>query len=116
MAQILSTTGVAGAAVTATLPAPVAGQSHKIIAVEITMYNTAARTGTATPVTVTTTNIPGTWAITFPTAGAIGTTVVYQMQVSPHEIEVVTTGAASTIVCPATASVIWRITVVYEVS
>ena len=54
----VTATGVSGAVATASLP-PVVGQFHYITAIDIQLYATAARTGAATPVTVTTTNLPG---------------------------------------------------------
>jgi hypothetical protein len=64
--------GAAAAAVTLTLPA-VAGLFHNISLIEIELYSTAARTGVAAPITVTTTNLPGSPAFLFSTAAAIGT-------------------------------------------
>jgi hypothetical protein len=103
----VTATAAAGTAVTLTLPA-VAGQFHYIDRVRIQMYSTAARTGSATPVLVTTTNIPGTPVWDFPTATAIGTITDIQIDCSaPIKSSVVNT--ATTIVCPATTSVIWRV-------
>lgn len=66
--------GAAGAAVTLTLPAA-AARFHRIAWIEIIMYATAARTGGATPVTVTSTNLPGNPAWTHESAQAVGTCV-----------------------------------------
>lgn len=108
----VSATGAAAAAVTATLPALGAGLFQYIEAIEITMYSTAARTGTATPVVVTSTNLPAAHAWTFPSAGAIGT--VTTMLLQPRDpIRAATANQAVTIVCPATAAVIWRVNVFY---
>ena len=101
----------ANTAVTATLPA-VAGQFHYITFIEIVKYAAAALTGAATPVTVTTTNLPGTPAFTFTTAGAIGTSErdIY----NPNKaIKAAAVNTATTIVCPATTGVIWRVNVWY---
>jgi len=107
----VTATGAAAAAVTLTLPA-VAGQFHYITSVEITLFNTVARVGSATPVVVTSTNLPGTPAFTFPSAGAVGTIERYIVTpTTPRRSSVVNT--ATTIVGPATASVIWRINVSY---
>lgn len=106
--------GAAAAAVTVTLPAAGAGLFHYIDSIEITMYNTAARTGTATPVTVTSTNFPTANAWTFPSAGAIGTTTPYMMSAN-RPIKSATANTNTTIVCPATTGVIWRVNVFYSV-
>jgi hypothetical protein len=106
-----SVTGAAAAAVTATLPA-VAGQFHYISRINIIAYATVARTGAAAPVVVTSTNLPGALAWTTPTAQAVGTQYETDIQLtSPLRSSAV--GTATTIVAPATASVIWRINVIY---
>lgn len=110
-ALCVTAVGASGAAVTLTLPA-VAAQFHYITFIEIVKYAVAALTGAATPVTVTTTNLPGTPAFTFTTAGAIGTSErdVY----NPNKaIRSTAINTATTIVCPATTSVIWRVNVWY---
>lgn len=112
--RTLSVTGVgaAAAAVTLTLPA-VASQFHYIARIEITAYSTVARVGGVTPVTVTTTNLPGSPAFTFASAATVGTTDRYVIELGPSwRSSVVNT--ATTIVCPATASIIWRVNVIYS--
>lgn len=110
----VSVTGAAGAAVTATLPA-VLLQYHLISALQVVKYVTAAITGTATPIIVTTTNLPGNPQFTLARAGAIGTREVEQLELGlPLRSSAVNT--PTTIVCPATASVLWRVTVVYRTS
>lgn len=109
--KAVSVTGAAGAAVTATLPT-VAGQFHYITRINIIAYASAARTGAATPVVVTSTNLPGSLAWTTPTAAAIGTQYETDIQLS-GPLKSSAANAATTIVAPATTSVIWRINVVY---
>jgi len=107
----VTATGAAAAAVTLTLPA-VAALAHYISMIEIVAYTTAARTGGVTPVLVTSTNLPGSNVWDFQTAAAVGTS---ERQVftpnSPIRSSVVNTN--TTIVCPATASIIWRVNVYY---
>ena len=107
----ITATAATGVAVTATLPA-VAAEFHYITMIEIIKYATAAITGSATPVLVTTTNFPAANVFTFGTAQAVGTTLnyVYVPSLTIHSSVVNT---ATTIVCPATTSVIWRINVYY---
>lgn len=103
-------TGTVGTAVTLTLPA-VPG-CHAIFWVEITMYATAAKTGIATPILVTSTNLGGL-AFTFPSAAAIGTSDRRFIEAEvPMKSQIPNT--ATTIVCPATPSVIWRVTVLSQ--
>jgi hypothetical protein len=114
LTNAISQVGAAAAAVTVTLPAAGAGLFHHIDAIEITLFNSAARTGSATPVTVTSTNMPTSIAWTFPSAGAIGTVDRY-LKSSDRPIKSATANTATTIVCPATTGVIWRVNVLYSV-
>lgn len=108
----VTATGAAAAAVTLTLPVPGAGLFHHLTSLEVFLYNSAARTGTATPVTVTTTNLPGNPALTFPSAGAIGTVDRYALQLAAP-LKATAAATATTVVCPATAGVLWRATATY---
>lgn len=110
--KAVSVTGAASVAVTATLPAPGAGLFHYITRINIIAYASAARTGAATPTVVTSTNLPGSLAWTTPTAAAIGTQYETDIQLS-GPLKSSTANVATTIVAPATSSVIWRINVVY---
>ena len=103
--------GASGAAVTLTLPA-VAAQFHYITLIEIVKYAAAALTGAAAPVTVTTTNLPGSPAFTLTTAGAIGTSE-RDTYAPMKAIKSAVVNTATTIVCPATTGVIWRVNVWY---
>lgn len=111
----VTSVGASGAAVTLTLPAPGANLFHHIARVSLTLYNVAARTGGATPVTVTSTNLPGSPAWTFPSAGAIGT-VDRVLEFWDIPLKSSAANTASTIVCPATTSVIWRVSAAYYAS
>lgn len=107
----VTATAATGVAVTATLPA-VAADFHYITMIEIIKYATAAIAGSATPVLVTTTNFPTANVFTFGTAQAVGATLSYVYAPAlPIRSAVVNT--ATTIVCPATPSVIWRVNVYY---
>lgn len=106
----ITAVGAAGAAVTLTVPA--GSDFHAISSIEIILYNTAARTGSATPVTVTTTGLNGL-AFTFPSAGAVGTVERRLLEFSAPVKSTAKT-AVTAIVCPATTSVIWRVNVFYD--
>lgn len=108
----VTTTAATGVAATLTLPAAAAGLFHYITLIEIQLYATAARTGGATPVLVTTTNLPGSPAWDFDTAQAIGNTIRQTTQpTTPIKSSVAAT--ATTIVAPIAVTGIWRITAYY---
>jgi hypothetical protein len=111
---MVTATGAAAAAVTATLPA-VAGLRHYIDGIQITRSATAALTAAAAPVVVTTTNLPGTPAFTFGSdAGGIGVDKVVQYDFGATGIAASAVNTATTVVCPAYTGVIWRINVSYR--
>ena len=105
-------TAASGVAATLTLPAAGVGLFHYITSLDIVLYSAAARTGNATPNTVTTTNLPGAIAFTFSTAGAIGTSDVRDfIRVTPLRSAVANT--ATTVVAPIATGGIWRIRATY---
>lgn len=107
----VTNTGASGAAVTLTIPA-VASQFHYLTLIEIRQYAVAGLTGGATPVVVTSTNLPGSPAWTFKTVLPIGDTEAQiYVPTTPLRSSVVNTN--TTIVCPATTNVIWRVNVHY---
>ncbi len=108
---VVTATGAAAAAVTATLPA-VAGQFHYITRINIVKYASVATVGAAAPTVITSTNLPGSLAWTLPTALAVGTQYETDVEPSgPLKSSVVNT--ATTIVAAGLASIIYRITVYY---
>ena len=106
----LTATGAAAAAVTLTIPSPGAGLSQFIYVIQINKFNTALLVAGAAPVTVTTTNLPGTPSFDFgadaATQGTFQTLLLQPM--APFKAAAPAT--AITIVCPATTSVIWKVT------
>lgn len=111
---IVTATGAAGAAVTATLPA-VAGLRHYIDLIQVSKFATALLTAGATPVLVTTTNIPGSLVLNFSAgAEAQGTEVTKELDFGNSGISATALNTATTVVCPATTGVIWRATVAYR--
>lgn len=110
----VTTTAATGVAATLTIPAAGAGLFTYITSLQIHIYATAARTGAATPVIVTTTNIPGNPAFTFETAQAIGTnTIIQGFDKLTTPLKTTTTNTATTIVAPVATTGIWRITATY---
>ena len=119
---MVTATGAAAAAVTATLPAVVGvglpagvGLRHYIDRIDVTRSATAALTAAAAPVLVTTTNIPGLPSLTFGSdAGGVGVDKTVSLDFGASGMAASAAGVATTIVCPAYAGVIWRINVAYR--
>jgi hypothetical protein len=111
---MVTATGAAGAAVTATLPA-LAGMRHYIDFISVTRFATALLTAGATPVLVTTTNISGAPVLSHP-ADAAGAGVATQQDLDFGASGVAATAlnTATTVVCPVTTAVIWRVNVAYR--
>jgi hypothetical protein len=111
---MVTSTGAAAAAVTATLPA-VAGLRHYIYSVKVVRFATATLTAAATPVLVTTTNIPGSPVLSFPAEAAVQGSV-YQDSLDYGGAGMASSAVniATTIVCPATTGAIWRVNVAYR--
>lgn len=109
-------TAAVGVAATLTLASPGAGLRHYLTYLHITRFAGLALTAAATPVLVTTTNIPGTLVFSLPAeAAAQGTTFVYQQDFA-YPVAVSAQATATTIVMPATTGVIWRATAGYYVA
>lgn len=109
----IQNTGAAGAAVTLTIPL-VTGLFHYLDWVRIEHFATALLVVAAAPVIVTTTNIPGTPSFNFRAdAVAQGTLTEKVIQCgAPFRSSVA--GTNTTIVCPATTAVIWRVSAAYR--
>lgn len=111
---MVTATGAASAAVTATLPA-VAGLRHYIDRISVVRSATAVQTATATPTVVTTTNIPGTPALTFGTdAAAVGVEKEQVLDFGGAGVATTATNTATTVVCPVLTGAIWRVNVTYR--
>ena len=111
---MITVTGAASAAATATLPA-VAGLRHYIDFIKVTRSATAALTASATPTLVTTTNIPGNPAITFGLdASGIGIDKEYVLDFGAAGIASTAINTATTVVCPVLTGAIWRVNVAYR--
>ena len=111
----LTATGAATAAVTLTIPAPAAATFQYVTWIEITHFRAAVLTAAAVPVVVTTTNLNGNPSFDFPAdAGLQG--AITRVQVAPDiPIKGSVAATAITIVCPATTSVIWRVSALWFV-
>ena len=105
----VTNTGAAAAAVTLTLAAPPVGLYHHITRLIIQRHATALLTAAATPVIVTTTNLPGSRAFSIPADAALQGTVYSEICEPAAPIRSAVAATATTIVCPGTTGVIWRV-------
>lgn len=111
---LVTATGASAAAVTATLPS-VAGLRHVVDFIRVTRSATALLTAGATPTLVTTTNLPGSPVLTFGAdAAAQGVDKEGVLDFGSSGLAASALGTATTIVCPATTGVIWRVNVGYR--
>lgn len=111
-----TTVGASGAATTLTIAAPGVGLRHYLTYLSINRFAAALLVAGAAPVTVTTTNIPGTLAFSFAADAAAAGTLDRWREDFSFPIMASAQNTATTIVCPATTNVIWRVTAGYYVA
>lgn len=110
----VTATAAVSTAVTLTMPA-VAGLRHYIDRISVVRSATAALTASATPVVVTTTNIPGLPALTFGSdAAGIGIDKELIIDFGGSGMAASAVNTATTVVCPLYTGVIWRVNVAYR--
>lgn len=109
-------TGAAGAAVTLTIASPGAGLRHYLTYISISRFAAALMTAAATPLIVTTTNLPGSLAFSVPADAAAQGAVATIREDFAYPLAASAQGTATTIVCPATTNAIWRVTAGYYVA
>jgi len=110
----VTATGAVGVAVTASLPA-VSGLRHVLDFISVTRSSTAALASSATPVLITTTNLPGSPVMTLgQDSGGVGIDREVRLDFGSTGLAAVTLGVATTIVCPAYIGVIWRVSAAYR--
>ena len=108
--------GAAGAAVTLALAAPGAGLRHYITYLSINRFASAVLTAAAAPVSITTTNLPTALAFSFEAEAAAQGTISRWREDFAYPIAVSAQNTATTIVCPITTGVIWRVTAGFYVA
>jgi hypothetical protein len=114
--SLATTLGTAGAATTLSLGAPGVGLRHYITSISITRFATTAQTASATPVTITTNNLPGALALTFAADTlALGGAERWREEYA-YPLVAAAQNAITSINCPAVAGLIWRVTVGYYVA
>ena len=109
-------TGAASAAVTLTIASPGAGLRPYLTYLSINKFATAVLTAAAAPVIVTTTNLPGSLAFSFEADAAAQGTMIRWREDFTYPLAASAQATATTIVCPATTGVIWRVTAGYYVA
>jgi hypothetical protein len=102
--------GAAGAATTLTLAAPGLGLRHYLTYLSINRFAAAVLTASATPVAVTSTNLPGALAFTFEADAAALGSMIRTREEFGYPLVASASNTATTIICPATPGVIWRMT------
>lgn len=113
-----TTIGSAGSATTLTLTAPGAGLRHYLTYLSINRFNASASalTASTTPIAVTTTNLPGSLAFTFAADALAAGALDRWREDFAYAIAASAQNTATTIVCPATTSTIWRVTAGFYVA
>lgn len=113
---LVTATWASWAAVTLTIPSPGAWLRNYVTYLRIVRYAAAVLTASATPVLISTTNIPWALVFTIPAdAAALGSVYNYQEDFS-YPIVSSAQATATTIVCPVATWVIWRATAWYYVA
>jgi hypothetical protein len=110
---LVTSVGASGAAVTLTLPAPGAGLRQYLTYLSINRFAAAALTAAAAPVTVTTTNLPGSLAFSFAADAALQGSLDRWREDFSYPLAASAQNTAVTIVMPITTGVIWRTTAGY---
>jgi hypothetical protein len=108
----VTATGIASTAVTLTLPA-VAGLFHYITQIKIEKFASALLTPGATPIIVTTNNLAGSRAYSIDASAQAQGTIISSKESLYTPIKSTTAGTATTIICPISNGVIWRVSVDY---
>jgi hypothetical protein len=113
---LVTNVGASGAAVTLTLPAPGAGLRQYLTYLSINRFAVALLTAGAAPVTVTTTNLPGSLAFSFAADAAAQGTIDRWREDFAFPVAAAAQNTAVTVVCPATTNLIWRVTGGYYIA
>lgn len=109
----VTTIGTAGAVTTLTLPSPGAGLRSRLQSLTIGRFATAALTASATPIAISSTNLPGSYAWTF-AADALALGQYQSIREEGLALSSAAQNANTVITMPATTGVIWRATATYD--
>ncbi len=111
----VTVTAAAGVAATLTIPSGGNGLFHYITRILVQRFATTLLTAGATPVLVTTTNMPGSRVLSIPADSAAQGSIYSEIIEPCQPIKSVAAATNTTIVAPLTTGVIWRITADYYV-
>lgn len=112
----ITVTAAVGVAATLTIPSPGAGLRNYVCYVAINRIAAALLTAAATPVVVTTTNLPNSMAFSLPADAAAQGTIYPLREDFAFPLMSTAQGTTTTIVAPATPNVIWRLSAAYYVA
>lgn len=113
----VTTIGAGGVATTLTIPAPGAGLRQYLTYLSINRFcSTGPLTASGTPIAITTTNLPGSLAFTFAADALTVGQIDRWREDFAYPIASSALNTATTIVCPATTGVMWRVTAGYYVA
>lgn len=113
---LVTATGTSGSAVTLTIPNPGAGLRNYVTYLSVNRFAAALLSAAATPVLVTTTNLPGSLVLSMPADAAAQGTLFPWREDFAYALASSAQNSTTTIVCPATTGVIWRATAGYYVA
>lgn len=113
---LVTAVGAASAAVTLTLPAPGAGLRQYVTYLSMNRFASALLTAAAAPVTVTTTNMPGSLAFSFGAEALPQGELDRWREDFAYPLAASAQNTAVTFVAPVTTGVIWRLTAGYYVA
>jgi hypothetical protein len=114
--SIATVTAAAGAIATLSIPNPGVGLRNYITYISVNRFASALLVAGATPVLVTTTNLPGTLVFSFPADAAAAGTLFPLREDFTFPLASSAQNTATTVVGPATTNVIWRITAGFYVA
>lgn len=116
VATPITVTAAVGLIATLSIPAPGAGLRNYLTYIAINRIAGLALTAAAVPVVVTTTNLPNAMAFSLPADTAAQGTLFALREDFAYPLISTAQNVATTIVGPATAGVIWRISAAYYVA
>ena len=111
-----SSSSIASATVTNTLPSGGVGLFHYITRIRISKYVSIALIPSTSPSIVTTTNIATTPSFDFKTLGSQGDSEVLDIDFTANPLKSTTAATNTTFVTPVLTGAIWKITVFYYVA
>jgi len=112
----ITATAAAGVAATLSIPSPGAGLRNYVTYISIARIAAAALTAAATPVVVTTTNLPNALAFSVQANAALQGEAFTIREDFAYPLMSTAQGTATTIVAPLTTGVIWRLSAAYYVA